>query len=59
VLPSELLEPDAGEILDVDGEHYLRWLETSPTLVAHAHRIQGTGLWLWYIASDTGSSCVR
>jgi hypothetical protein len=58
-LPSELLEPDAGEILDVDGEQYLRWLETSPTLVAHAHRIQGTGLWLWYIASDTGSSCVR
>jgi hypothetical protein len=28
VLPPELLEPDAGEILDVDGEQYLRWLET-------------------------------
>jgi hypothetical protein len=24
-----------------------------PTLVAHVHRVQGTGLWLWYIALDT------
>jgi hypothetical protein len=28
VLPPEMLEPDDGEILDVDGEAYLRWLET-------------------------------
>jgi hypothetical protein len=27
-LPPELLNPDAGDILDVDGEKYLRWLET-------------------------------
>jgi hypothetical protein len=27
-VPPEVKEADAGELLDVDGEAYLRWLET-------------------------------
>jgi hypothetical protein len=27
-LPPEASDPDAGEILDVDGEEYVRWLES-------------------------------